>query len=404
MPHKKFPRMSQAQLKRLIKSQNQNIANAACTLEPPKIIQQPSMRQSIMPPNPAYTKKQRKNAAGKVPVQGLDHVVPEDNVKQPNPTKQMQRNRKNPSLQHNGNEASKQEKPNQQDKGRSKQMQPLYSSVVANKQDGPTAVIGPPPKEGSSGQELPDSSSSSATLTWPNQSVKSQGFFGTSDSSADPFSMQNLKKIAHDFFSYPEFYSPEASETIDTANGSNKAEPPKTESQPGLNSSPRGSVLGADRSGHAQSTADGTNSRRKDVPLEEAFMTVIRNLRENYPGNVNPNFQFNGYQSEYDFGSNPDSYYNAQSTVGLPSAYGFPPTGFPMSQQSRFMPKHNQTWPAQGSNPNQPPLISETYQAELQQHPRWPVYIPEYVAQFMFGEPQDANASCSRSANHGNTM
>ncbi|EDW46277.1 uncharacterized protein LOC6618093 [Drosophila sechellia] len=431
MPHKKFPRMSQAQLKRLIKSQNQNIATAACILEPPKIIQQPSMRQSIMPPNPAYTKKQRKNAPGKVPVQGLDHVVPEDNVKQPNPTKQMQRNRKNPSLQHNGNEASKQEKPNQQDKGRPKQMQPLYSSVVANKQDGATAVIGPPPKEGSSGnqtgsychydnvsgegQELPDSSSSSATLTWPSQSVKSQGFFGTSDSSADPFSMQNLKKIAHDFFSYPEFYSPEASETIDTANGSNKAEPPKTESQPGLNSSPRGSVLGADRSGHAQSTADGTNSRRKDVPLEEAFMTVIRNLRENYPGNVNseqnttftsnsPNFQFNGYQSEYDFGSNPDSYYNAQSTVGLPSAYGFPPTGFPMSQQSGFMPKHNQTSPAQGSNPNQPPLISETYQAELQQHPRWPVYIPEYVSQFMFGEPQDANASCSRNANHGNTM
>jgi len=89
MPHKKFPRMSQAQLKRLIKSQNQNIAKAACILEPPKIIQQPSMRQSIIPPNPAYSKKQGKNAArpnseraGKVPMQGLNHVVPEDTVKQ----------------------------------------------------------------------------------------------------------------------------------------------------------------------------------------------------------------------------------------------------------------------------------------------------------------------------------
>nr|AAX33620.1 AT07028p [Drosophila melanogaster] len=429
MPHKKFPRMSQAQLKRLIKSQNQNIAKAACILEPPKIIQQPSMRQSIIPPNPAYSKKQGKNAArpnseraGKVPMQGLNHVVPEDTVKQHNQSKQMQRNRRNPSskMQQNGNEASKQEKPNQhEDKSRPKQ---LYSSVVANKQDGPTAVNAPPPKEGSSvnqigscchhgnvsgeKQKCPDTSSSSATFTWPSQSVKSQGFFGTSDSSADPFSMQNLKKIARDFFSYPEFHPPEASENIAAANGSKKAEPSRTKSQPGLNSSPRGSALGADRSGHPQSTAGGTNSRRKDYPLEEAFMTVIRNLRENYPGNDSisssnrPNIQFDNYQSAQGFGYGSNSYYNAQST----SAYGYPPTGFPMSQQSGFMPKYNQMPTANGSNLNQPPLISETYQAEAQQHPCWPVYIPEYVSHFMFGEPQDANASCSRNSNHGNKM
>ncbi|XP_017067408.1 pollen-specific leucine-rich repeat extensin-like protein 1 [Drosophila eugracilis] len=41
MPHKKFPRMSQAQLKLLIKNQNQNLEKPTTILEPPKFIQQP---------------------------------------------------------------------------------------------------------------------------------------------------------------------------------------------------------------------------------------------------------------------------------------------------------------------------------------------------------------------------
>ncbi|EDV46500.2 uncharacterized protein LOC6549842 isoform X1 [Drosophila erecta] len=437
MPHKKFPRMSQAQLKRLIKSQNQNLEKAACILEPPKIIQQPLIGQLIITPNAAYAKKQRKTGArpnpgraGKVPMQVLvEHVEQEDHVEQ------------NPSIQTmltHQQETSKQEKPNQQDevfseKCHAVQIPQQYSSELAKEQDGAHSVDlnggNTSLKEGASGyqtgwywqsgnvlgerQELPGiSSASSASFNWPSQADKSQGTSGTNQSPSDPFSMQNLKKIAQDFFSYPECYplaaSVDGTETTEaepedagalnlSIDNFSISEPLETETQPVPNSSPVGSVLDANRSNQSQLSADGTMRRQQEYPLEEAFMSIIQNLSDTYPADNQldsssyfSNIPYDGYQSQPGYGNDPNSYFTTQSTMTVPSAYSRPsPTGFSMNQQPEVVPKYNQLQQAQTPSYHQSPDY-ETYQRQTQQH--WPVYLPEYVSQFMFGEPQDSNA------------
>ncbi|XP_043659946.1 uncharacterized protein LOC122624464 [Drosophila teissieri] len=448
MPHKKFPRMSQAQLKRLIKSQNQNLEKAACILEPPKIIQQPLLGQTIMPSNSAYAKKQRKTAtrpnpgagrAGKVPMQVLvEHVEQDDHVKQ-NPTMQVLYNQQPPSMQmlYNRQETTKPETPNPQQEVVSSNVharQPIqqqHASELAKEQDGSTSLNGAKeskePKEDSSGyqtgwywqsgnatgekQELSGiGSSSSASFNWPSQGDKSQGTSETS-SPSDPFSMQNLKKIARDFFSYPEYHPPETgaddSEATEAEamnagalNLSNDnfsiSEPAKAKSQPVVGNSAEGdSVADAKRLGHAKLPADETMRRQQEMPLEEAFMTIIRNLRDNNSANMqldstaySPSNPYGGYhQSQPGYGYDSNSHFNGQSMMSMPSAYSRPRT-------------YNQFQRAQVPNFNQSQSSNETYQA---QQSCWPVYIPEYVSQFMFGGPLDSGASATQSS-HGNMM
>ncbi|XP_050746590.1 uncharacterized protein LOC108023562 isoform X1 [Drosophila biarmipes] len=67
MPNKKFPKMSQAQLKLLIKKQNQNFEKTMIILQPPRYIQQPPIREFRRGSHSVSPKKPPKTEARPVP-------------------------------------------------------------------------------------------------------------------------------------------------------------------------------------------------------------------------------------------------------------------------------------------------------------------------------------------------